>query len=80
MTGALAGYQNNNTFTILNKVSEDCLYLNVYAPPANASKNLPVMIFYYGGSWDTGAASFVLYDGMEDVQYVCGCCVMLAFL
>ena len=24
-----SGYQTNNTFTILNEVSEDCLYLNV---------------------------------------------------
>jgi len=28
------------------------------------------MLFYYGGSWDTGAASFPLYWGDEDESLV----------
>ena len=34
----------------------------------------------YGGSWAEGAASFLLYDGMEDVQYVCVASVVGALL
>ena len=39
--------------------SEDCLYLNVYAP-ANA-RGLPVMLWIHGGGNTIGASSF--YDG-----------------
>ncbi|KAG8710363.1 hypothetical protein FRC09_000166 [Ceratobasidium sp. 395] len=35
--------------------SEDCLYLNIYAP-ANA-KNLPVLVWIHGGSWDHNSAT-----------------------
>jgi para-nitrobenzyl esterase len=41
-------------------MSEDCLYLNVYAPE-NADK-LPVMIYIHGGSYVTGTAAFALYN------------------
>ena len=42
--------------------SEDCLYLNVYAPPqAAAAKPLPVMVWIHGGAFITGAGS--QYDG-----------------
>ncbi|MEZ6031337.1 MAG: carboxylesterase family protein [Hyphomonadaceae bacterium] len=41
--------------------SEDCLYLNVWAP-VNAS-NAPVMIFLYGGGGTMGAGSVSTYDG-----------------
>ncbi|BFZ22983.1 hypothetical protein BsWGS_26022 [Bradybaena similaris] len=37
-------------------MSEDCLYLNVYTP-ANASETCKVMVFVYGGSFQTGDAS-----------------------
>ncbi|WP_042269897.1 carboxylesterase/lipase family protein [Paraburkholderia heleia] len=41
------------------KVSEDCLYLNVYAPLH--ARNLPVMVEIYGGGWIIGGAND--YDG-----------------
>lgn len=41
--------------------SEDCLYLNVYAP-ADA-EGLPVLFWIYGGSSVSGAVSMPLYDG-----------------
>ena len=30
------------------QVSEDCLYLNVYAPYPVPAEPLPIMIFFYG--------------------------------
>ena len=37
---------------------EDCLFLNVYAPPANAKPagGWPVMVFIHGGAFTVGAA------------------------
>ena len=45
-------------------VSEDCLYLNVWAP-ANARPNagLPVLVYYYGGGFVAGDGSEPRYDG-----------------
>ena len=42
--------------------SEDCLYLNVWAPRAGQPKK-PVMVFIYGGGWTIGSASLPLYSG-----------------
>lgn len=43
---------------------EDCLYLNIYAPPASAEKrNLPVMLWIHGGSFYMGAGSQEIYNG-----------------
>lgn len=41
--------------------SEDCLFLNVYAPEAIGDERLPVMFWIHGGGNYTGATSF--YDG-----------------
>ncbi len=41
--------------------SEDCLYLDIYAPPDAQSKKLPVMVWVHGGSNVWGRASS--YDG-----------------
>ena len=43
--------------------SEDCLYLNVWAPAADASAKLPVMVWIYGGGFAAGAASEPRQDG-----------------
>src|SRR5580700_9165025 len=42
-------------------ISEDCLYLNVWTP-AHA-KNLPVIVWIYGGGFFNGSASMPLYWG-----------------
>ncbi|XP_021511021.1 acylcarnitine hydrolase-like isoform X2 [Meriones unguiculatus] len=43
-------------------VSEDCLYLNIYAPAhAHEGANLPVMVWIHGGALVTGGAS--MFDG-----------------
>ena len=41
--------------------SEDCLYLNVWAP--RGARKLPVMVWIYGGALRNGSASTPLYSG-----------------
>ena len=41
--------------------SEDCLYLNVWAPASG--KNHPVFVWFYGGGNVSGATSQPIYDG-----------------
>jgi para-nitrobenzyl esterase len=43
--------------------SEDCLYLNVWAPPEAAGKALPVIVWIYGGAFNVGSANMANYDG-----------------
>ncbi|XP_078056857.1 uncharacterized protein LOC144481213 [Mustelus asterias] len=42
----------------ITHMSEDCLYLNVYAPvrTGNSSRSLPVMVYFHHGSLQSGAA------------------------
>src|ERR1700733_1507882 len=44
------------------KMSEDCLYLNVWTG-AQASEKRPVMVWIYGGGYNTGSGSQPMYDG-----------------
>jgi para-nitrobenzyl esterase len=45
-------------------ISEDCLYLNLWAPAtARAGANLPVVVWIYGGAFTGGSASMPLYSG-----------------
>ena len=37
--------------------SEDCLYLNVWRPADPAARNLPVMVWIYGGGFTGGSSS-----------------------
>src|SRR5258708_26983500 len=43
--------------------SEDCLYLNVWAPAKSAGKRLPVLVYFYGGGFTAGDGSEPRYDG-----------------
>ena len=46
--------------------SEDCLYLNVWAPAsAHAGANLPVIVFIYGGGSTIGSSGMAIYGGAE---------------
>lgn len=45
--------------------SEDCLYLNVWRPQNSNGKNLPVMVWIYGGAYVTGGTSMPHYDGTQ---------------
>uniref|UniRef100_A0A8C0JSZ3 Carboxylesterase type B domain-containing protein n=1 Tax=Canis lupus dingo TaxID=286419 RepID=A0A8C0JSZ3_CANLU len=50
------------------EVSEDCLYLNIYAPAhANTGSKLPVMVWFPGGAFETGSAS--IFDGSALAAY-----------
>ncbi|MCJ7465702.1 MAG: carboxylesterase family protein, partial [Maribacter sp.] len=44
-------------------VSEDCLYLNVWTPATRNTKNLPVLVYFFGGGNVAGDASEYRYDG-----------------
>lgn len=44
--------------------SEDCLYLNLWTPPAaKAGAKLPVVVFIYGGGNTIGSSGMANYDG-----------------
>ncbi len=42
-------------------ISEDCLYLNIWAPPSG--EKLPVIVWIYGGAFNVGSASMANYSG-----------------
>ena len=44
-----------------NGMSEDCLYLNVWAPASG--QKLPVLVYFYGGGFMAGDGSEPRYDG-----------------
>lgn len=43
-------------------MSEDCLYLNVWAP-ADGRKNMPVFVWYFGGGLQVGNTTEMEFDG-----------------
>ncbi len=47
-------------------VSEDCLTLNVWSPPK--AKGRPVLVYFYGGGFQAGAADEARYDGLAMAQ------------
>ena len=44
-------------------ISEDCLYLNVWTPTRYNNKDLPVLVYFYGGGFVAGDGSEPRYDG-----------------
>lgn len=67
--GRIYGPGANNRYdesiaTTLNQAvgSEDCLYLNVWRPN-NGDENLPVIVFFHGGSNVSGYTADPMYDG-----------------
>jgi len=45
------------------KMSEDCLFLNVWAP--KAANKAPVFVWIHGGALTSGASSLTMYDGSK---------------
>jgi len=43
--------------------SEDCLFLNVWTPAAEARARLPVLVYFHGGAYATGSVTDPLNDG-----------------
>ncbi|KAI8906460.1 Alpha/Beta hydrolase protein [Gorgonomyces haynaldii] len=49
--------------------SEDCLNLNVFTPVnATATSKLPVLVYVYGGAFNSGSNRIGLYDGRATLQ------------
>jgi para-nitrobenzyl esterase len=49
--------------------SEDCLYLNIWAPgKATAASKLPVIVFIYGGGGTIGSSGMAVYGGEQVAQ------------
>ncbi len=47
------------------KMSEDCLYLNVWTQANRANDRRPVMVWIYGGGFTEGSSAIAVYDGAE---------------
>lgn len=48
----------------VSNLSEDCLYINIWASKPNAMQNLkPVIIFIHGGAFISGSSNIKAYDG-----------------
>ena len=49
----------------LGPASEDCLFLNVWAPALRDGAKRPVMVYIHGGAYSNGSGSSPLYDGVR---------------
>ncbi len=50
-------------YMVQGGTSEDCLYLNVWAPADFHNRRFPVYVFFHGGGFMEGSGSVDVYDG-----------------
>ncbi|XP_065279997.1 acetylcholinesterase-like [Dermacentor albipictus] len=51
--------------TAVDPVSEDCLFLNVFAPVTNGSALRPVVVYIHGGAFTVGGIAMKIFDASE---------------
>ncbi|XP_077204619.1 cholinesterase [Paroedura picta] len=56
------GFAGSEMWNPNTDLSEDCLYLNLWVPSPKP-KNATVMVWIYGGGFQTGTSSLPVYDG-----------------
>lgn len=54
-------------FMVQNETSEDCLYLNIWAPAKTAAPH-PVLVYLHGGGFVEGSGGIASYDGTALAQ------------
>ncbi|XP_077524587.1 acetylcholinesterase-like isoform X1 [Amblyomma americanum] len=57
-----------NSFFVISPhdpISEDCLYLNVFAPFHNDSTPRPIVVYIHGGAFTLGGISLPIFDAVE---------------
>lgn len=54
-TKAMPSYDEDRAAVPVKKMSEDCLYMNIWTPAEKTDEKLPVAIWIYGGAFITGS-------------------------
>lgn len=49
-------------------ISEDCLYLNVWTKAKSKDAKLPVLVYIYGGGYNSGGSACPIYDGTSTAE------------